>query len=103
MNGPFPLLVADLSFDEEPGGIRAFSYDEQNRGLDHPLDVGTAVWTRDLNEPMGSEYLAEITNTLEDGWPVHWVYFLRATDPAVLVTDLAAALHTTVEDLLGSP
>lgn len=102
MRGPFPLLVADCSFDDEPGGCRAFSYDGPNQHHDHPgaFPVGTLVWTRDLTEPTGSEYLAEVTKAI--GEPLYWVYDLRPVEPRARAADLATALGCSVEDLLGA-
>ena len=103
MTRPFPLLVADFSFDLDPRGIRAFSCDDRNLQLRHPLPVGTLVWTRDLADLAGTETLARIDKVERHEWPtLYWVYYLRRDCPPVRIVDLAAAAGCNVEDLLGS-
>lgn len=63
----FQLLVADTSSDPDRRGIRAFSYDDENRHPSHPLSMGGVAWTRDLGDPHGTEYLVEIEAVEKDG------------------------------------
>lgn len=101
---PFPLLVADFSFDDDPRGVRAFSYDQEDRRhRPSSLPVGSLVWIRDLADPAGTETLAEIAEVEKDGWPLtpFWVCYLRPAEPPIRVADLAAAAGCTPEELLG--
>ena len=94
--------MADFSFEGDPRGVRAFSYDDENRHLPNPRPIGTLVWTRDLADPTGTETLAEIAEVEKDGWPTpFWVYYLRQDSPPIRAVGLAAAAGCTVEELLG--
>lgn len=60
------------------------------------------MWTRDLSEEPGTEFLARITTVEQDGWPRHFFFipYLLAFDPPRTVAELAAAAGCTPADLL---
>ncbi|MDU0314086.1 DUF2442 domain-containing protein [Phycicoccus sp. M110.8] len=56
-----PVLVVDESLLPDPRGVPAWSTDEDNEALPHPLAAGDLVAERDAGDPPGTEMPARIT------------------------------------------
>ncbi|GAB3439099.1 hypothetical protein GCM10027517_12100 [Phycicoccus ginsengisoli] len=56
-----PVLVVDESPLPDPRGVPAWSTDEDNEALPHPLAVGDLAAERDAGDPPGTEMPARVT------------------------------------------
>ena len=70
-----PVLVVDESLLPDPRGVPAWSTDEGNEELTHPMAVGDLVVERDAGDPPGTEMPARITEVGPDpDWTGGWRY-----------------------------
>lgn len=83
-----PVIITDDSLPVDVHGVSAWSTDEGNERLGHPLAVGDLVSERDGGDPPGTGLPARVASVESDpDWPGGWRY--RLLPVIVLARDAA--------------